>query len=227
MAWRLDVADDSARWHAVDDLIERVLMGNDMGYDDIAAAGDAAGLMPIQVSAPQGKLLHLLVRMCGAERVLEIGTLAGYSATWMARALPPDGRLVSLEVDPAAAEVARANFGRTGVGDRAMVILGPAAETLATLPTDEPFDFVFIDADKQGYPDYLRLVLPLLRTGSVIVADNVVRQGAVADDNSDDDRVLGVQEFLRLVGDEDRLDATVIQTVGAKGYDGFLLAVLR
>ena len=212
---------------AVDAYLQEHLLGADPVLEAALADSAAAGLPPINVPPAQGKLLYLLTRLQRADTILEIGTLAGYSATWMARGLPPDGRLVSLELDPAAAEVARANLARAGVGDRATVILGRAAETLATLSPDEPFDFVFIDADKQGYPGYLRLVLPLLRSGSVIVADNVVRQGAVADDTSDDDRVLGVQEFMRLVGDEQRLDATVIQTVGGKGYDGCLLAVVR
>jgi predicted O-methyltransferase YrrM len=211
----------------VDDFVDALLIPADTVLEDVVRRADAAGLIPMHVSAAQGRFLQLLVGISNARRVLEIGTLAGYSAIWMARALPADGQLVTLEVDPTAAEVARTNFDDAGVDDRIELLLGPASQSLAGLAADEPFDLVFIDADKPAYPEYLAAVLRLSRSGTVIVADNVVRDGAVAEADHDDERVVGVRRFLEAVSAEPRLAATVLQTVGVKGYDGFCLAVVH
>jgi predicted O-methyltransferase YrrM len=213
-----------ARWTAVDELVTDLLVPRHSADDEIDRT--ATALPPISLTPPQARFLQLLVHLSGARRVLEIGTLAGQSAIAMAHALPEGGRLVTLEIDPQAAEIARANVAAAGLTDRVEVMLGPASDTLARLDPDEPFDFVFLDADKEGYPDYLAGSLRLSRPGTVIVADNVVRDGAVADPDSTDTRVLGVRRFLEDVAAHPRLHATVIQTVGAKGYDGFCLAVL-
>jgi len=219
----LDVADRET-WDAVDAYFARLLPEDPA----LAAALDraaAAGLPPHDVAPNQGRLLQLLALAAGARRILEIGTLAGYSTIWLARAVPPDGEVLSIEVDPAAAEVARANLAAAGAAGLARVLAGAAAEVLPTL--DGPFDLVFIDADKQGNPGYLREALRLSRPGTLIVADNVVRGGAVADAGSTDPRVLGVRAFTDLMAAEPRLQATAIQTVGAKGHDGFVLARVR
>jgi predicted O-methyltransferase YrrM len=196
---------------AVDAFLARLLVGG----DDPAAPGDVP---PHGVSPLQGRLLELLARIAGARRVLELGTLAGYSAIWLARALPPGGRVVTLEADPAYAEIARANVAGLPVD----VVAGPALETLPTL--EGAFDLIFIDADKRSNPEYLGWALRLSRPGTVIVADNVVRAGAVLD--GDDPSARGVRELAELVAAEPRLTATVVQTVGAKGWDGFLLALV-
>ncbi|MCW2967142.1 MAG: O-methyltransferase [Solirubrobacteraceae bacterium] len=203
-------------WAAVDELIGRLLTGD-------APQVDAGGLPPHEVSPPQGKLLELLARSCGAARILELGTLAGYSTLWLARGLRDGGRIVTLEADPAAAAVARANIERAGMGDVVELIEGAALDTLPGLRG--PFDLVFIDADKRSNPAYLEHALRLTRPGSEIVADNVVRGGAVLDPQ--DDSARGARAFLELLSAESRVDATVIQTVGAKGHDGFALAVVR
>jgi predicted O-methyltransferase YrrM len=179
---------------------------------------DAGDLPPHGVSPLQGRLLELLARMCGARRILELGTLAGYSTAWLARALPPGGRVVTLEAEPAYAEVARRNLAGLPVD----VIAGPALETLPSL--EGPFDLIFLDADKRSSPEYLGWALRLSRPGTVIVADNVVREGAVV--AGDDPSARGVRELARLAGAEPRLRATAIQTVGEKGWDGFLLAIV-
>ncbi|MBB1048840.1 O-methyltransferase [Dietzia cercidiphylli] len=196
---------------------------------DVREATAAADLPPIEVSAAQARFLALLCRMIGARRVLEFGTLGGYSAASVARALGDDGEVVTLEIDPRHAEVARANFRRAGVADRVEVLVGPASESARALidTGTEPFDMVSIDADKPGNPGYVELALQLTRPGSVIVVDNVVRHGAVADAGSDDPGVLGSREVLTLLGGHPRLDATALQTVGAKGWDGFAVARVR
>ena len=176
------------------------------------------------MSPPQGKLLTLLAKMCGARAVLEVGTLGGYSTICLARAVGEGGRVVSLEIDPRHAAVARANLAAAGLDERVEVIVGAAAETLPTLAG--PFDFVFIDADKQGNVTYLREALRLSRPGTVIVVDNVVREGAILEADSDDPRVQGTRALFDAVAAEPRLSATAIQTVGAKKWDGFLLAVV-
>jgi predicted O-methyltransferase YrrM len=216
------------KWAAVDAYVTDLFGLADPVLDAALAAGAAAGMPDIQVSPAQGKLLELLARATRARTVLEIGTLAGYSAIWLARGLPADGRLVTLEYEPRHAEVARANLERAGFADRAEVIVGAALDTLPGLVGDgrAPFDLIFIDADKQGYPDYLTWSLRLSRPGTLIVADNVVRGGAVADPDSTNPLVRGVRRFAELVAAEPRLSATTIQTVGAKGYDGLAFALV-
>ena len=186
----------------------------------------AAGMPSISVTAPVGKFLMLLAQAIGARRVLELGTLAGYSAIWFAQAVGPSGQVVTLEVDPKHATVARENIARAGFSDIVDVKVGSASDTLKAMAAVKtpPFDLVFIDADKPSYADYLRLALPLSRVGTLIIADNIVRKGAVIDPNSTDERVQGVRRFNDEVARHPRLDATMVQTVGAKGYDGFTLA---
>nr|WP_281502930.1 O-methyltransferase [Ancylobacter crimeensis] len=192
------------------------------------AATEAAGIRAINVAPNQGKLLMLLARMRGARRILEIGTLGGYSTIWLARALPDEGRLVTLELDPRHAEVARANLEAAGVDGKVEIRVGPALESLAALEAegDEPFDLVFIDADKPNNPNYLASALRLTRAGSVIIADNVVRDGRVIDPATGDANVEGVRAMFEAMAAEARLSATAIQTVGEKGYDGFALALV-
>ncbi|MEV8452120.1 O-methyltransferase [Streptomyces sp. NPDC052095] len=216
------------RWAEVDGYFNGLLVGPDEVLDAAVAASGEAGLPAIQVAANQGKLLNLLARLQGARRVLEIGTLGGYSTIWLARALPEGGKVVTLEADPAYAEVARANFERAGLGQVVEVRVGRALDTLPELAAEEPepFDVVFIDADKPSNPEYLAWSLKLTRPGSLIVADNVVRDGEVADATSDDPKVRGVRRFTELVAAEPRLSATALQTVGEKGYDGLMMALV-
>ena len=214
-------------WAKVDGYFEGLLTPMDDGLDAALRDNKADGLPPIDVTRLQGKFLDFLVRVSGARRVLEIGTLGGYSTIWMARALPEGGRVVTLELEPHHAEVARRNLDRAGVLDRVEVIVGPALETLPALTSRmERFDLVFIDADKESYPEYLDWALRLSRPGTVIVADNVVREGRVADADCEDPRVQGVRRFAERMAAEPRLNSTVLQTVGAKGYDGFALSVV-
>lgn len=215
-------------WTRVDEYTEGVLNRPDPVLEAAIRASATAGLPAIAVSPSQGKLLALLVQALGARRVLEIGTLGGYSAIWMGRALPPDGHLLTLELDPAHAAVATANLARAGLADVATVRVGPANDSLRELANNggEPFDLVFIDADKTGYPEYLELVLPLVRKGSLIIADNVVRKGSVADAESTDPSDRAIRRYLELVAAHPRLSATVLQTVGVKGYDGLAIALV-
>jgi predicted O-methyltransferase YrrM len=219
---------DPPVWAQVDDYFSKLLVPPDASFDIAVKANHEAGLPPIDVTALQGKFLEFLVRISGARCILEIGTLGGYSTLWLARALPGDGRIVTLELDPHHAEVARANLSNAGVLDSVDLIVGPALETLPTLRNSPaaPFDLIFIDADKEGYPEYLRWALKLSRPGTVIVADNVVRDGKVIDPDCEDPSVQGVRRFTELVAAEPRLSATILQTVGTKGYDGFALAVV-
>ena len=214
------------RWAAVDRYIGESLVPADEVLEAALQASADAGLPPISVSPSQGKMLHVLARAQGARQILEIGTLGGYSAIWLARALPGGGRLITLEADPLHAEVARANLARAGLADIVEVRVGPAQDTLPRLRAggDGPFDLIFIDADKSGYPDYLSWSLRLSRPGTMIIADNVVRDGAVADSASRDVNVQGVRRFYEILAGETRVTATAIQTVGAKGYDGMALA---
>jgi predicted O-methyltransferase YrrM len=215
-------------WTAVDDYFNGLLVEEDEALRAAGRGSEAAGLPPHQVAPNQGKLLHLLARLRGARRILEIGTLGGYSTLWLARALPEDGRLVTLEADARHAEVAAANIARAGLEAVVDLRVGRALDTLPELVDDSagPFDFVFIDADKPSNPEYLDWALRLTRPGSVIVGDNVVRDGAVTDADSDDPRVRGVRRFTELVARHPRLTATAVQTVGEKGYDGFVLALV-
>jgi predicted O-methyltransferase YrrM len=216
------------RWSAVDDYIVDHLVSADPALDLSLAANAVAGLPAHDVSPAQGKLLHILARTVGARRILEFGTLGGYSTIWLAKALPTDGLVVTLEADPRHAEVARSNFERAGLADRIDLRVGPALKTLPNVEADGigPFDFVFIDADKPNNPDYLAWAIKLARPGAVIIGDNVVRDGAVIDSHSADPRVQGVRRFFDMLGREPRLTATAIQTVGSKGWDGFTIAVL-
>ena len=203
-------------WAEVDSYLVDRLVTSDEVLD--AASGGAA------VSANQGKLLQLLARAIGARRVLEVGTLAGYSTIWLARALPPGGRLVTLEADPRSAEVARSNIAAAGLGDVVELRVGAALESLPRLVG--PYDLIFLDADKAENPEYVAHALELSRPGTLIVADNVVRGGAVVDADSDDPRVRGVRRFFDLLEEDPRVSATAIQTVGSKGWDGFALALV-
>jgi predicted O-methyltransferase YrrM len=190
--------------------------------------GDAAGLPPIAISPNTGRFLQVLVAARGARRILEIGTLGGYSTLWLAKALPPDGHLITLEHDPRHAEVARANLDAGGVGELVEIRVGRALDSLAALKDEgaDPFDLVFIDADKESYPQYLDFSLRLTRSGSLIVADNVVRGGAILDADSDS-RARGTRRFLEVLASDERVEATVLQTVGEKGYDGLAIARVR
>jgi predicted O-methyltransferase YrrM len=216
------------RWSAVDEYLGEHLVPTDEVLESALRASVEAGLPEISVSPTQGKMLNLLARAQRARRILEIGTLGGYSAIWLARALPPDGHLITLEADTRHAEVARENLALAGLADLTEVRVGRAQETLPRLIASGagPFDLVFIDADKPGYPDYLRWSLDLARPGTVILADNVIRDGAVADPASADPSVRGMRQFIELLAAEPRVSATAIQTVGSKGYDGFALAVV-
>lgn len=216
------------QWTAVDGYINDLLLPSDPALEAALEASAAAGLPAINISPSQGKLLFLLARTQGARTILEIGTLGGYSAIWLARALPADGRLVTLEADAKHAEVARANVARAGLADAVEVRVGQALDTLPQLAAEGcgPFDLIFIDADKASIPEYFQWALKLSRCGSLIVVDNVVRGGAVVDATSDSPAVQGVRRFLDLVAAEPRVSATALQTVGYKGYDGFAIVLV-
>ena len=216
------------QWTEVDRYITDQLVPHDAVLEEALRASDAAGLPPIHVAPNQGKFLHLLARIQGARNVLEVGTLGGYSTLWLARALPPGGRLVTLEMDPRHAEVARANFARAGLSDVIDLRVGKALDTLPVLASEGkgPFDLVFIDADKRSNPDYFQWALKLTRKGSLIIVDNVVRNGAVVDATSTDPNIQGVRKLYELLAAEPRVSTTAVQTVGSKGYDGFALALV-
>jgi predicted O-methyltransferase YrrM len=216
-------------WSAVDDYIVSHLVPEDSVLDAVLAANQAAGLPTIDVSATQGRLLHIMVLMAGAKRVLEIGTLGGYSSICMARALPDGGRLISLEYSPHHAEVARANIAAAGLADKVEVRVGAALDSLERIAAENagPFDFVFIDADKPNNANYLDWALRLSRPGTVIVCDNVVRDGQVIEADSSNGSVVGSRAAIESQGREKRLVATALQTVGHKGYDGFTIAVVK
>jgi predicted O-methyltransferase YrrM len=213
-------------WSAVDEYYGDLFAVSDPVLTQVLVASDAGGLPAIQVSPLQGRMLMLLAQAMGARRILEIGTLGGYSTIWLARALPADGKLVTLEFAPRHAEVARANIAMAGFAERVEVQQGAAADTLAEMiaAKTEPFDLIFIDADKNNYDLYLEHSLALVRPGSLIVADNMVRSGAVVDGASKDANVQGVRRFNDLLAKQPHIVATAIQTVGDKGYDGFVLA---
>lgn len=215
-------------WTAVDDYFNGLLVEEDEALLAAATGSERAGLPPHQVAPNQGKLLNLLATIQGARSILEIGTLGGYSTIWLARALPADGRLVTLEADEHHAAVAAANVSRAGLDHIVDLRVGKALDALPRLADEGagPFDLVFIDADKPSNPAYLEWALELTRPGGVIVGDNVVRDGAVTDPADADPRVQGVRRFTELIAEHPRLTATTIQTVGAKGYDGFTLALV-
>jgi len=219
-----DITAATERWAAVDDYLAARLVPGEAALTAALAANAAAGLVAADVSPAQGRLLELLAQLCGARTILEIGTLGGYSTIWLARALPPDGRLVTLEADPHHAHVARENLARAGLSDVVEVVEGPALETLPGVAG--PFDLVFIDADKERSADYLALALARSRPGTLIVADNIVRGGAVIDPRSDDARVVGARRLVEAVAAEPRLMAAPVQTVGVKGWDGMVLALV-
>ena len=210
-------------WEAVDQYLDKMLIPPDPAMKDALTAAAKAKLPAIQVSSMQGKMLHLMALMMGARRILEIGTLGGYSTIWMARALPEDGRIITLEADPKHAEVARKNFARAGVESKVELRLGKALDTLPQVAADGlgPFDMFFIDANKSNMPEYFEWSLKLARKGSLIIADNVVREGAVLDAKSKDADIRGVRRFLEMVGKEKRVSGTALQTVSTKSYDGF------
>jgi predicted O-methyltransferase YrrM len=217
------------RWSAVDDYIADLFVSSDGALDRTLATSSAAGLPEIAVSPVQGKLLMLLAQAISARRILEIGTLGGYSTIWLARALPDDGQLVSLEFNSKHAEVARRNIAGAGLNTRVEVRVGRAQDTLPQLVAKgiEPFDLIFIDADKPGYPDYLEWSLKLTRPGTLIIADNVVRNGEVVTPDTDDPNVQGVRLFNERLATEPRVSATILQVVGRKGYDGLAVAVVQ
>jgi predicted O-methyltransferase YrrM len=212
------------QWSNVDNyLIEKLIPKDDI-LEQVLVNNQQAGLPAFDVAANQGQLLALFVRMTGAKRILEIGTLGGYSTIWMARELPTDGELLTLEADAHHASIARQNLQLAGVAERVKLIEGPALNSLEQLGEHPPFDLIFIDADKPSNPDYLRWALRYSRPGTLIIGDNVVRDGEVTNPQSDDARVQGVRTFIEMMGEDPRLTATAIQTVGVKGWDGFTLA---
>jgi len=215
------------QWSAVDNYMISSLISDDDVLDQVLENNKRAGLPEHDVAANQGQLLALFVRMTQARRILEIGTLGAYSSIWMARALPPDGKLVTLESDPTHADVARKNIRLAGLNDRIELIEGPALSSLENFGEILPFDLIFIDADKPNNPGYLEWALHYSRPGTMIIGDNVVRDGEVINGQSDDTRVLGVRRFIEMIGDNPRLTATALQTVGVKGWDGFTLAMVN
>jgi predicted O-methyltransferase YrrM len=219
---------DEDLWAAVDGYIVERLVAPDEALEAALEASDAAGLPAINVAANQGKLLGLLAQMVGARRVLEIGTLGGYSTIWLGRALPEGGRLVTLEYSEAHAKVARSNIERAGLSGVVEVRVGPALDSLPGVEAEGigPFDFVFIDADKANNPEYFAWAMRLVRRGSVIVVDNVVRRGAVLDATTADPNTIGTRRLFDVLREDDRVSATAIQTVGSKGYDGFAIALV-
>ncbi|MDG3013925.1 O-methyltransferase [Speluncibacter jeojiensis] len=222
------MANHDEAWGRVDEFLGATLIPEDPALAEVHRSNARAGLPPIDVAPNQGKLLNLLAQLAGARRVLEVGTLGGYSTIWLARALPPDGRLITLEIDPRHAEVARANVDHADVGERVEIRVGAALQSLAALADEnaEAFDLVFIDADKQNNAAYVRAALGMSHPGTVIVVDNVVRGGAILDAQPDP-TAAGSREVLELLGAEPSLDATALQTVGAKGWDGLAIARVR
>jgi predicted O-methyltransferase YrrM len=216
------------QWNAVDNYFNELFAPSDPSLDAALKAVAEAGMPQISVSPMQGKLLHLLARACHARKILEIGTLGGYSTIWLGRALPPDGKLITLEIDPAHAAVARANIERAGLAEAVEVRVGPAMASLPKLVESGagPFDLVFIDADKQSTPDYLTWSLRLTKPGSLIIIDNVVRNGGVSDPTSRDTSVQGTRRSLAALAEDPRVVVTALQTVGSKGYDGLAIALV-
>jgi predicted O-methyltransferase YrrM len=216
-------------FESVDAYIENLFVEEDDALRGVVQSAEAAGMPAIHISPSQGKFLYLLARMANASRVLEIGTLAGYSTIWLARALPEGGSVVSLELNPKHADVARANVERAGVGEKVEVRQGPALDALAALRSEAaaPFDLIFIDADKPGYPAYLEAVMPLTREGTVIIADNVIRKGSVVDTASTDEMTIGAQRFNEAFATRPDIEAIVLQQVGPKGHDGMAIGIVK
>ena len=210
----------------VDEFLDTTVLDDDPALAAALEASDTAGLPKIAVSAQQGKFLSLLAGAVGARRILEIGTLGGFSTIWLARGAGPDGRVVTLEYEPKHAAVARANLDRAGVGDRVEILVGAALDSLPKV-TGGPFDLVFIDADKENNPGYLEWAVKLTRPGSVVIVDNVIREGAILSPEPGDEVVRGTRRALEIMGEHPRLDTAVLQTVGAKHWDGFAIAVVR
>lgn len=221
-----DVLPTPQAWRAADRYLSDTLVGHDPALEATVAAQNAAGLPAIEVSPLSGKLLHLLARISGARRVLEIGTLGGYSTIWLARGIPSDGTVVTIEAEPRNAAVARANLDRAGVGDRVDIRIGRGEHVLPTLAAEEPFDLVFIDADKESNTLYLDWAARLGHPGTVVVVDNVGRAGRIADPDNTDSMVVGTRRGLEMLGDDPRFDATALQTLDLKGWDGVAIAVL-
>ena len=215
-----------ALWRRVDAYLTDTLVGHDPALENAVADQNAAGLPAIEVAPVNGKFLHLLARISGARRVLEIGTLGAYSTIWMARGIPEEGRIVTIEAEPRIAQLARANLERAGVAAKVEVKLGRAADVLPTLDGEEPFDLVFIDADKESNTIYLDWAARLGRPGTVVVVDNTVRGGEVANPATENPQVIGVQRGLEMLGRDPRFDATALQTLDLKGYDGVALAIV-
>ena len=224
----MDKTAPDPRWTAVEDYIAGHLVPSDKALEAAREANLAAGLPAIDVTPAEGKLLHLLARIVDARRILEIGTLGGYSTIWLARALPPDGRVVTLELEPKHAEIARANLERAGVDGQVEIRVGAALDSLQKMASEDAgaFDLVFIDADKSNNANYLHLALRLSRPGTVIVVDNVVRDGRVVDSDDPDRDIQGSRRLFEAIAAEPRLSATALQTVGSKGYDGFAVALV-
>jgi len=215
------------RWAQVDDYLVEQLVPQDEALLAALAANQAAGLPAIDVAPNQGKLLQLFARMVGAKRILEIGTLGGYSTLWLAGALPEDGKVITLEYEAHHAEIAAKNIRHAGLESKVTIRVGAALDTLPTLAGSAPFDMIFIDADKRNNPAYLEWAINYSRSGTLIIGDNVIRNGRVADGDTSDWNLQGVRVFLSMMGSHPRLDATAIQTVGAKGWDGFSLALVK
>ena len=220
---------DAQLFEAVDAYMASLVAPEDEVLTSVQIAARTAGLPDISVSPSEGKLLHVLAQVCNARRILEIGTLAGYSTIWMARALPPDGKIITIEFDPAHAEVARQNFVRAGLQDRISLRVGRALDVLPQLQAaaEPPFDMIFIDADKPPYAEYFQWALKFARPGSLIIADNVIRSGAVLDTAATDERVEGARRFNTLLSKTEDVSAAIIQTVGIKGHDGMAIAVVK
>jgi predicted O-methyltransferase YrrM len=220
-------------WTSVENYLVSTLIHPDEAVNEAVVANASAGLPAIDVAPNEGKLLHLIARIQGATRILEVGTLGGYSTIWLARALPPTGRLITLELDPTHAAVAAKNIQRAGLSSLVDIKVGPAAESLATLHADllakkiEPFDLIFLDADKPNNPVYLEWAIKLSRPGTIIIGDNVIRDGEILDPKSTNPSVSGTRTFLEHLGSHPRLEATALQTVGSKGYDGFAIAIVK
>jgi predicted O-methyltransferase YrrM len=220
---------DQGLWITVDRYLSDTLISPDHSMEEALDANACAGLPAIDVAPNQGKLLHLIARVQGARRILEVGTLGGYSSIWLARALPADGKLITLELEQKHAAVAANNIARAGLTSLVDIRVGPALDSLAKIAKENagPFDLIFLDADKPNNPHYLDWAIRLSRPGTVIIGDNVIRDGAIVEKNHPDPRVAGTRTFLEKLGNDPRLDATAIQTVGSKGYDGFAMAVVK